>query len=826
MLSVVGLLLPLAGCSHFGFRGVGNEVYVADSVPGLQRAAQKISSARDGTRQADRPREDKPRTLSVSVNENAGFGPEGFRITVSDKEVRIEGGGVGGALYGALEMARATREGRDPATLPYGTVQPRLALRIVRIAEPAPGLSETQVDLDWTVLLDRLADARMNALVVPCDHPFSWLVRLARFPRAFGPASGADPESQQRTASFRRFLQDAQERNIRVILAPGTFRPPASFLREYADRRIDRRADSALCRSYYRECLSQTLKDYPGLAGLGVTAEAISELPTSRRVDFLHTVYLEAVKDLGRETLVLLDPLTGGLLGDVRHGKSVRIVREVHWPRDWKTAAASAGDRTSGRNAPTFCHVLPWRALTPAFPVPATTASILEGLKAEPEDGILLELPEQEKPKARSLERFCFVAEMFGLVAFEPAPDARSVTFIWEEHFGKGAGDFLPAATELASAWVELAGFLRAAPGWSPRTVAEAEGLSYGRVGLRDRDPHLSLVEMIFSRTNDPRCLTVPELVACEVSGRPPSPTRRSPIEVADFMLERSRAALALLAAPERDTRESAEGLQRLRSELEGMAHLAACHGHRIRASVALLRFVAGVADATRNQARGWMEKAVADWKRAADLLDGSGSTGAGIEGDLALIETIQPDPAGFRASPLFEDPSVAEDFDFRCLEGFLYLGGGLLERTPVAYIQEGQLLEAEDFGGNWACRRDVPGYSGEGYATSDLPGRKALFPITSRLHVDKAAICQVWVRALTGGNGDSRAFHVRVGDMDLAPTHLRVDGDLLFSWERAGEASLKEGENFIQILDEGVGREGVDAVVLTPRRDWAPPSY
>jgi hypothetical protein len=375
--------------------------------------------------------------------------------------------------------------------------------------------------------------------------------------------------------------------------------------------------------------------------------------------------------------------------------------------------------------------------------------------------------------------------------------------------------------------------------------VAEAGEFSHSRVGLRDHDPHLSLVEMVFSRSSDPRCLTVPELVACEISGRPPAGTRRSPVEAADLLLERSRSTLALLDGLARDAREKRSELQRLRSELEGMAYLAAFHGHRIRACVALFRFVAGVAGATRDQAREWMEKAIADWNRAAEALERSESVGepartdepgrtdgdlqvrrAAIEGDLALIETIQPDPAGFRASPLFEGLPLAEDFDYRALEGFLYFGEGFPGRTPVGYIHEGQLLEAEDFGGNWACRRDVPGFSGEGYTTSGVLGRKAPFPITLRLHVDEATVCQVWVRALTGGNGDSRAFHVRVGDLDLAPTHLRADGDLLFSWELAGEATLGEGENFIQILDEGAGREGVDAVVLTPRRDWAPPSY
>jgi hypothetical protein len=63
-------------------------------------------------------------------------------------------------------------------------------------------------------------------------------------------------------------------------------------------------------------------------------------------------------------------------------------------------------------------------------------------------------------------------------------------------------------------------------------------------------------------------------------------------------------------------------------------------------------------------------------------------------------------------------------------------------------------------------------------------------------------------------------------GGTDLPSIEGTGAGSERFLWERGGEAALPRGEVFLQIVDEGVGREGVDAVVITLEKKWTPPSF
>ena len=101
---------------------------------------------------------------------------------------------------------------------------------------------------------------------------------------------------------------------------------------------------------------------------------------------------------------------------------------------------------------------------------------------------------------------------------------------------------------------------------------------------------------------------------------------------------------------------------------------------------------------------------------------------------------------------------------------------------------------------------------------------------MTVRLRVSEAGKAYFWVRTLQGGGGDSKAVRLEIRGPEGSTALPRIEGTSSgperFVWERGGEAAMPQGEVFLQILDEGPGREGVDAVVITLDKKWIPPSF
>src|SRR5688500_6085292 len=113
------------------------------------------------------------RDLRVEVDAASGLGPEEFRILAAEAEVRVQGGGTGGALYGGLEAAERMRRGLSGPGLAIARAAPRFERRILRSGIALPGLSEIPDPLEAGALFDALARGRFNTLAVTCRRPFA-----------------------------------------------------------------------------------------------------------------------------------------------------------------------------------------------------------------------------------------------------------------------------------------------------------------------------------------------------------------------------------------------------------------------------------------------------------------------------------------------------------------------------------------------------------------------------------------------------------------------------------------------------------------------------
>lgn len=829
VLVAAAMVVPSPGCGRSGFTRVSDDVYVAESVPGLRGAGEKISSAQEQIRSAA-PREGVRRELSVSVAPKNVLGTESFRVLVDRDSIRVEGSDAGGALYGALTMARMIREGAEITSVQH--VRPLIPLRIVRTDLRIPGLSEEPSRLDWDIFLDRLAAARINILLIGCDDVFPSLVNLPRYPKAFaGGGSGKASTTQGPRRALREFLTKALERNVRVVIAPRVLSAPPSFLRNYSSAAADASPNSLLERSYSLECLTQLLQAYPEIAGFALRAEALRGVPAGDAGDFVERVFVEALRgSRGRALLIVEEGASSGI-GGLEVSPPVDVLREESWV---------PGRRVSGRPAAT-CYRIPSRAIAPSLPRPETIRSVIEELAALKPGGFILEAFEASPQPGHALEADALVAASFGLASFDPPIDLESVGLLWRELLGGDAEDFRTAAGRLGDVWLELAALHPPERGWSPITSTELPAGAPAESGIRDGSPFVSILEFAFSPSVRSRCLTIPEQVASEIRGIPPGPGKRTPEGVGIMLLERSGEALGILdalgAAGNGGGRgEGGPGAVAARDELTFMSHLGAYHGHRILAALSLMRYVAG-ADATMREAAGAsIQRALESWTRAERQLGARGSASArfadfarwrdAVMNDHRIVEETQPDPTGFRQSPVVALWPFTEDLDLRSVRGFLNLGVGAFANPPVVCLGSGQCIEAEDHAGSWHAAADLPGYSGEGYVSSGCVGAPSSLPVAFRILQERSGTYHIWVRALVGGGDGSPAIRLRVGSLDLEPTHSSSDGPRTFGWERAGQVAFTTGEIFLQIIDAGPGREGVDALVITPDADWRPPVF
>jgi hypothetical protein len=833
---LLALAAVLAGCSQSEYVRVDGDVYISKPLPALERAARAISSARRENEVAGPTPE-----LTVTVSAESGLGPEEFRITVEESVVRIEGGGAAGAFYGGLEAAARIREGLGGPSLALARSGPRFELRIIRSALRVPALSPDPATVDWAAFLDRISAARWNTLALECRNAFPAIVRLARFPKAFAKSEGA-----ARLQGWKKFLALAEERNLKLLLFPTELEVPDAFLRHYAATAEDRQPLSPLSQSFLRECLAETLKAYPQVAGIGVTAEALRNVPAADREGFARSVFIEGIRTSGKKAYLFLAADAAAQLPNLTALPGIEVIREV----ELAPAALLAGEGAErGRAAADgsrvqVCARVSTAESCPAPPPPERCAELVARLAGAGTRGLIADLFDAEPAAAAGghlAAREGYLASALGLAAFTPEPGEDRWQALWEEAFGPRSGALVEPAAAVNAAFAAIARHHAAEPPWSILAASEAEGTPAGR-GLRDDVPYLSLIEFVFSRTADPGSLSVPELVALEVKGTPPGDSLRTPLQCADEVLARASACLKALEGVVRPGADAAaaDPTAGLALELEAAARLAEFHGRRIRAGMELLRHAAGIAPGGKGEAEREMELALAGWSRAETVyaqlrerFPGSARfpdlrpLRSEVEKDLKAIIEARPDPSGFRASPLLaESVPFRAGFRFECVRGFLDLGAGLLDSPAVKLAEEGQLFEAEDFPGGWVALRDIGGASGTGCASSGSEGETAEVGITLRLLVERPGTRHIWARAIAGGGGRSPSFRLRAGGKDLKATHEGRDGARRLTWEKAGEANFPAGEVFLQVLDAGSGREAVDAIAITTDGRWTPPVF
>ncbi|OXM85491.1 hypothetical protein CF651_15030 [Paenibacillus rigui] len=254
--------------------------------------------------------------LAVDVS----VGAEGFEIRRSDhlgyKGLFVLACDESGAMYGVLEVAEQLRKHGNLLGVSECIINPRFAFRAVKFNLPWSSYrrnesfelqKETVRGLDfWQDFLNMMAENRYNVLTLWCLHPFPYMIKPTNFPKA-------TPFTDEELVDWKRFwtslFQMAHDRGIETYLINWNIFVSESFREHYdtnavSDETFYHHGDyysTEQIKQYTRECVTQLIDEYPGLAGFGISVgERMNGMTPEERQDWIADVYFEGMKNAER----------------------------------------------------------------------------------------------------------------------------------------------------------------------------------------------------------------------------------------------------------------------------------------------------------------------------------------------------------------------------------------------------------------------------------------------------------------------------------------------------------------------------------------------
>jgi hypothetical protein len=303
--------------------------------------------------------------------------PEAFAISVNDKKVLVKGGNATGVMYGLLDIkeqlggeVKKIIEKEESPYLKFRALKFNLPWEAYRSSHTILEHTETCRDtLFWRDFLDMMAENRFNKLTLWNLHPFSRMVKTAKYPEA---SPFSDAEMKEWETFWHALFKMAKDRGIDTYMVNWNIFVSSEFaeyhnvsdLSRSNEKYIGKGDTSEIVKDYMRECVRETIDKYPNLTGLGITlgegmggmtAEEREEwiLETvvagarqaSRKIKFIHRVPLSAgtassgstdvtVEKLTRQTLDTLTCFDGPINIELKfnwsHGHSSTKLVKVH----------------------------------------------------------------------------------------------------------------------------------------------------------------------------------------------------------------------------------------------------------------------------------------------------------------------------------------------------------------------------------------------------------------------------------------------------------------------------------------------------------------
>jgi hypothetical protein len=300
----------------------------------------------------------------------ANLKPEAYNIVSQNNLVEVTGGDAVGLMYGLLEVknqlksgARSIKSIEESPTLMFRAIKFNLPWDSYR-RSPALDLHyETCRDtIFWENFLDMMVENRFNKLTLWNLHPFSYMVKTAKYPEGCSVSDEDLPEWQK---FWHTLFRMAKNRGIETYLVNWNIFVSPEFARAHnvcsycleGKHFVTQGDTSAITKDFYRESIKAVLDTYPDLTGLGITlgegmgsmtAEARQQWildnfiggmrMASRKAKFIYRVPLSAGTSSGGTTSVETEKLTRSALDTLTcFDGPINIELKFNWSHAYST---------------------------------------------------------------------------------------------------------------------------------------------------------------------------------------------------------------------------------------------------------------------------------------------------------------------------------------------------------------------------------------------------------------------------------------------------------------------------------------------------------
>ncbi len=268
--------------------------------------------------------------------------PEAYRIESKDKFVMVCGGDAVGLMYGLLEVKNQLKSGKrkieskeESPNLMFRAIKFNLPWDSYRRSEALSLHYETCRDTNyWEAFLDMMVENRFNKLTLWNLHPFSYMVKIKKYPEA---CSVSDKDLVEWQKFWHTLFRMAKNRGIETYLINWNIfvSPELAKAHNVCDYCIEGKHfvaqgdTSEIIKDYTRESIKAVIDTYPDLTGLGITlGEGMGGMTAcereqwllesyvqgmrmaSRKVKFIHRVPLSAGTSSGGATSVEVEKMT------------------------------------------------------------------------------------------------------------------------------------------------------------------------------------------------------------------------------------------------------------------------------------------------------------------------------------------------------------------------------------------------------------------------------------------------------------------------------------------------------------------------------------
>ncbi len=601
------------------------------------------------------------------VRNEAALGPDGFSLTREGNRLLVSGGNERGAMYGLLEVAEQVRRGTPLAQIQPATERARFGFRTVKFNLPysayrtSPTLEQHHdVCRDpkyWEAFLDMMAANRFNTLTLWGMHPFQLFVVPKSFPEA---QSYTSAEMAEWRTLWTRLFALAKERGIETYLINwNTFVSPefarVHNLGEYHSTlaHIGEGTKAKIVDAYTRECVQQTIDEYPDLTGLGITlGERMGgQTPDERRkwlddaffsgiaaakrpVKFIYRAPLSANTGSGGTTSEENDRRTRAQIEGLRANPNIISPIFTEFKYNWSHGHSSPnlfivhGGKLSDaywNPAPTN-HRVVWTIRNEDFYVlrwgaPDFIREFIANNGAPHVDGVLvgsecyipakdyITLEGKHKTWNWAFERQWLWYATWGRLLYNPQTPDRTFEGLLADRFGSAhAPDLLKAWTLASRAQLRFAAFHRGT--WDGTLYTE------GFTSWTDRDHNTSFrffdIENIITHpVLDTKYVNVADFV--KAGGKVPA-DKISPLQLASE-LDRDMAEARRLAAAVRQRGNVSPTLAAEMADIDAWSAHGLYFAAKLRGGVALATFRKTGEPARQAEAVANIEKAAGYWR-------------------------------------------------------------------------------------------------------------------------------------------------------------------------------------------------------------------